>query len=162
MATDAILASPPSLPSVRPQTTSATSPSNFKSLETPRNANSAAYGNLFDVALMDGSSGVTIESIDFYTDSNSRLKVEVWTRKGSGLGAAFPDPSWTLIGKSEVLGAGEGAFTSIPMSDFNAVELSSRIPLRSFIVMLFSPDIRYTVDESKRYGVLTSDAHISM
>ena len=157
--TDTVLASPPSLPSP-PQ--SATSSSPFKSLATPRDANSAAYGNLFDVALNDGSSGITIESIDFYTERIDRVKVEVWTRRGSGLGADFPDSSWTLIGKSEVTGAEQGAFTGIPKVDFNAVELSSRIPLRSFIVMLFSPAIRYTVDETKRYGVLTSDDHISM
>ena len=158
--TDTILSSPPSLPSPPPQTTTSSAP--LKSLATPRDANSAAYGNIFDVALIDGSPGVTIESIDFYTDRTDRVKVEVWTRRGSGLGEEFPDPSWTLIGKSEVMGAGQGAFTRIPKSDFNAVELSFRIPLRSFIVMLFSPAMRYTVDETKRYGVVASDDHISM
>lgn len=124
---------------------------------------SGACGNIFDVKKFDNVTGIEITSIDVYTDRKYHIEVEVWTRVGTAMGTIpFPDPSWTLIAKTTVLGAGESEFTPLPPSEFVPVQLLESVPARGFLVFALTPDIRYTPNKDRTYETLASDSNIQI
>ena len=138
-------------------------------LSTMMTGGSGSFGNLFDLRKHPSSSGVRVTSLDIYTDVTKEITCEIWTREGSAIGAPFPDAKWEMIAKVTLLGAGEGSFTSIPPSKFKSVEISNTIATRGFLVILTSPDIRYTPHEkgeyppaSDEYGIIAHDANIAI
>jgi len=138
-------------------------------LSTMMTGGSGSFGNLFDLRKHPSSPGVMVESLDFYTDVTNKITVEVWTREGSALGAAYPDASWEMIAKVTLSGAGNGSFTSIPASQFKPVEISELVPTRGFLVILTSADLRYTPHEKgeyppadEEYGIISHDAHLAI
>jgi len=132
-------------------------------LMTTQAGGSGACGNAFNIEKFDNVTDIEITSFDVYTDRTYHIEVEVWTRVGNALGAIpFPDPSWTLICKTTVLGAGGNDFTPLPPSAFVPVELSEDVPVRGFLIFAQTPDIRYTPNRDKQYGVLASDSNIQI
>ena len=129
-------------------------------LTTIREGGSGAFGNVFDVKIADGIPGVEISSFDIYTDRTISLDVEVWNIAGSALGAEFPSSEWVMICKTTVFGAGSDEFTPLPLYDFKPVQISEHVPVMGFLIVATTPDIRYTSDPSKDYGVLSSDEYI--
>jgi len=150
---------PTAYPTLRPSP-SPTATRDTGVLATPREGGSGAFGNVFDIKIVDGVPGIEITSFDVYTDRKASLEVEVWSLVGSALGAEFPDPSWKMICKTQVLGAGSDHFTPLPRDDCERVQLSAQVPVRGFLIVTTSPDIRYTPDPAKDYGVLSSDNYI--
>jgi len=132
-------------------------------LTTTQAGGSGACGNIFDVELMENATGIEITSLDIYTDRKYSIEVEVWARAGTALGSIpFPDPGWTLACKTKVLGAGKNEFTPIPPGEFLPLQLSEMTPKMGFVVFALSPDIRYTPNKDKSYGILASDANIQI
>ena len=147
-------------PSNRPTSAAPTATRDTGVLTTIREGGSGAYGNIFDIKITDGIPGVEITSFDVYTDIFTSLEVEVWSIVGSALGAEFPSSSWKRLGKTTVSGAGPDQFTPLQPDDFEAVQLSEHAPFMGFLIVAKSPDIRYTPDPAKDYGVLASDDYI--
>ena len=144
-----------------PTVTPTTAPKHV--LMTTMAGGSGACGNIFDVKKFDNVTGIEITSIDVYTDRKYHIEVEVWTRVGTAMGIIpFPDPSWTLIAKTTVLGAGESEFTPLPPSEFVPVQLLESVPARGFLVFALTPDIRYTPNKDRTYETLASDSNIQI
>ena len=144
-------------------------PSSTNILSTMKTGGSGSFGNLFDLRKHPSSPGVLIESIDIYADVTKEITVEVWTREGSAIGAPFPDASWEMVSKATLLGAGRGSFTAIPANQFKPVEVSVSVATRGFLVILASPDLRYTPHEKgeyppadEDYGIIAHDANIAI
>ena len=130
---------------------------------------SGSFGNVFDVRKHPSSPGVLVESFDIYTDVTKEITVEVWTTEGSALGASFPGKNWEMISKATIPGAGRGSFTKIPASQFKPVKISDSVETRGFLVILTSPDLRYTPHEKgeyppadEEYGIISHDANIAI
>ena len=147
-------------PSIRPTSAAPTATRDTGVLTTIRKGGSGAFGNVFDVKVADGIPGVEITSFDIYTDILTSFEVEVWRVVGSALGAEFPSSNWKMICKTNILGAGPDKFTPLPPDDFEAVQISKDAPFMGFLIVATTPDIRYTPDPSKDYGVLSSDDYI--
>ena len=155
-----------------PPAIEAASPSPLSStimLSTFMTGGSGSFGNLFDLRKHPSSSGALVTSLDIYTDVTKEITCEIWTREGSAIGAQFPDAKWEMIAKVTLLGAGEGSFTSIPPSKFKSVPLSDSVETRGFLVILTSPDIRYTPHEkgeyppaNEEYGIIAHDSNIAI
>lgn len=131
-------------------------------LGTTLEAGSGSYGVIFDLVVAKGSPGVRVDSLDFYTDRTYELTFEVWTTKGSVLNKPFPDPSWELISRATVLGAGKNELTPIPPSLFSPVTLDQATPIRGFLVVLTTPDMRYTPDPNGKYAAYKSNDLFAM
>ena len=114
------------------------------------------------MVIAKGSPGVRIDSLDFYTDRTYELTFEVWTIKGSVLNKPFPDLSWEMISRATVQGQGKNELTPIPPNLFSPVTLDQSTPIRGFLIVLTTPDMRYTPDPNGKYAPYKSNNHFAI
>jgi len=93
-----------------------------RTLSTAMNGTVEWYGNMFNVA---ATSDVIVTSLSFHTASTEPVDVAVYTKQGTYADGSEQLPeTWTLIAETTVQGKGVGNRTTVPASDFDAVELS--------------------------------------
>lgn len=132
-------------------------------LGTTLEAGSGSYGVIFDLVIAkDSRPGVRIDTLDFYTDRTYEVTFEVWTTKGSVLNKPFPDLSWEMISRATVQGEGKNKLTPIPPNLFSPVTLDQSTPIRGFLVVLTTPDMRYTPDPNGKYAAYKSNNHFAI
>ena len=78
--------------------------------------------------------------------------------KGSDIYRLLP----LLVSRATVKGEGENELTSIPPNLFSPVTLDQSTPIRGFLVVQSSPDMRYTPDSDGRYASYKSNDHFAI
>jgi hypothetical protein len=67
-----------------------------------------------------------------------------------------------MISRATVQGEGKNELTPIPPNLFSPVTLDQSTPIRGFLVVLTTPDMRYTPDPNGKYAAYKSNNHFAI
>jgi hypothetical protein len=113
-----------------------------KSMEIAMEGDNGNYGVTFTVKAL--GKDIQVTTLDFVSESNSTVNVQVYTRPGlfNKQEMATPD-QWTLSADTSVTGYGAGQMTSIPRESFTPV-LVPQGQYHTFYLTLDTKGLRYS------------------
>jgi len=120
-----------------------------------------SYGYIFNMRTPSNSGVVLVNGLDFYTESTTNEKLELWSRTDSFKDHKGNYDGWDLIASGTVKGRGFGQYTPIPEELFKPVSILGDGGTRAFYLSLESNQLVYRIGVgSTEAGVPDSDMEI--